>query len=791
MRNAFDHIQHPEVDGGAESLLNTILFAGCEVMFFARSTLDMSRRDWQPLRDHLLGTSQKAKSFGDPISLGCIAEQAGLLHDLGKYSSDFQRRLVDPRVEAEHSTAGAWLAWSDNNSDTLIWRQLLAFVIAGHHAGLPDRLGEAGTGASLEDRVKRFDPRTLDPVWQSEIKPDFNGIKPSVKPNSDHNTIGFQLALLGRMLFSCLIDADRKDAEAFCVRNGSRIPDEDWPILQEVLPEAIRAFGQRVDGYRQDSKINALRARILNHTRAQADRDPGLYTLTVPTGGGKTLASLGFAIDHAKVHGKRRIIYAAPFTAIIDQTAEIYRDIFGEHCVLEHHSAIDQETGEGVDDNENENIKRLRAAMQDWAAPVIVTTNVQLFESLFSAKASRCRKLHNIAHSVIILDEAQTLPRHLLAPCMRVIDELARNYGCTIILCTATQPALDVRNFSKPARKCQIQIGLQLEGRELAPDPAELARLLRRVTLRFDGARSNGDLIAELQESDQGLVIVNSRKHALALYREAVSAGLDGLTHLSTRQCGLDRKSILRMVRHRLLNSEPCRLIATSLVEAGVDLDFPRVWRAAAGLDQIAQAAGRCNREGRRSIEESVVSVFDAPDFPAPAEIRNLTGDLSRILGKHADLFAPYAMEDFFSEVYWRVGPEGLDREGILDLLGPVDRNGVHFAYRTADKKFRMIESGMVPVIIDRDKRSAEAIRLLGVETIPSGKLARLLQPYIVQIPPLARSRLIANGRASYAYPALRGDQFCLLTDLDLYTTETGLLWEDADFLSTESLMWS
>lgn len=760
-------------------------------MFFARSTSDASQRDWQLLREHLLGASERAGLFGEPVGIRRAAEQAGLLHDLGKYSAVFQRRLVDPRVQVDHSTAGAWFAWNDKTPTTPFFRQLIAYAIAGHHAGLPDRIGEAGAGAGLEDRMRRFDPDTLDPVWRSEINPDFEGITPAIEPNPDPSTRGFQMAMLGRMLFSCLIDADRKDAEAFCVRTGSQIADESWPTLHDVLPKAIEAFNQRISGFRLDTPVNELRAGILTYTRAQASRRTGLYTFTVPTGGGKTLASLGFALDHAWAHGMRRIIYVAPFTAIIDQTAAIYRDILGEESVLEHHSAVDEESVRSADARENENVHRVRQAMQDWAAPVIVTTNVQLFESLFAARPSKCRKLHNIAHSVIILDEAQTLPRHLLAPCMRVIDELTRNYGCTVILCTATQPALDVRNFTKPTGKCSIQLGLELEGRELAPDPAGLARALRRVTLRFDGARANGDLIEELRNSDQALIVVNSRKHALALYREAVSAGLDGLVHLSTRQCGMDRKAILTRVRSCLSEARPCRVMATSLVEAGVDLDFPRVWRAAAGLDQIAQAAGRCNREGRRAAGDSIVSVFEAPDFPPPPEIKNLTGDLSRILDKHPDLFSPKAMEDYFGEVYWRVGPEGLDREDVLGLLGPVDRNGVHFAYRTAAEKFRMIESGMVPVIIERDVKSAEAISQLGVEAISSGRLARELQPYIVQVPPRARTRLVSNGRASFAHPTLRGDQFCVLTDPDLYTPETGLLWEDADFLSTESLMWS
>ncbi|MBI1254624.1 MAG: CRISPR-associated helicase Cas3' [Hyphomonas sp.] len=758
-------------------------------MYYARTTDDSTKSNWQLLDQHLAGTATLAGSYGRPLGIEHAAFQSGLLHDLGKYTAAFQRRLAGSPEQVEHSSAGAWWAWNNASPGTLVFRQLIAHAIAGHHAGLPDRTGEIGAGSSLEDRLSRFDPSDLDPVWQSEICPDLGNVTPSMNPLPDAAALPFRLAFLGRMLFSCLVDADRKDAEAFCVRSGSRAADRSWPQLQEILDDAISAFDARIANFKTDSPVNALRATILKHTRSQAKRKPGLFTFTVPTGGGKTLASLGFALEHARAHRLRRIIYVAPFTAIIDQTAAIYRDILGEACVLEHHSAVENDAAQSADENENN--RRVRHAMQDWAAPIIVTTNVQLFESLFAAKPSKCQKLHNIAQSVIVLDEAQTLPRHLLAACMRAIDELARNYGCTVILCTATQPALDVRNFAWPTSERQARLGLELEGRELAPDPAGLARALRRVTLLFAGPRTNDDLITELRNHKQGLIIVNSRRHALAIYREARSAGLESLVHLSTRQCGLDRKSVLADVRGRLLGNEPCRVIATSLVEAGVDLDFPRVWRAAAGLDQIAQAAGRCNREGKRLAEDSIVTVFEATDFPAPAEIRNLTGDLSRILGKHPDLFAPSAMEDYFGEVYWRVGPEGLDRDGILGLLQAMDRTGVHFAYRTAAEKFRMIEDGMASVIIPRDERSACAIQDLGKDWISSGGLARDLQPYIVQVPPRARARLIANGRASFGNPSLRGDQFCVLTDPDLYTPETGLLWEDADFLSTESMMWS
>ena len=332
----------------------------------------------------------------------------------------------------------------------------------------------------------------------------------------------------------------------------------------------------------------------------------------MPTGGGKTLASLAFALDHARQHGLERIVYAIPYTSVIDQTAAIFKDILGADVVLEHHSSIDEEK---LGDRSARD--KLRLAMEDWAAPIIVTTNVQLFESLHSHRPSRCRRLHNLANSVIILDEAQTIPLPVLRPCIAALDELTRNYGVSAVICTATQPAIVAPDFKR---------GLALgPDRELAPDPAGLHAKLRRVEIVDAGALVDAAVLDQFAEHEQGLVIVNSRAHALALFQAARIRGLDGATHLSTRQCAAHRRKILADIGARLRTQKPCRLIATSLIEAGVDLDFPRLWRARAGLDQIAQAAGRCNREGKRARESSIVTIFDPPDRKPPRRPRERT----------------------------------------------------------------------------------------------------------------------------------------------------------------------
>jgi CRISPR-associated endonuclease/helicase Cas3 len=681
--------------------------------------------------------------------------------------------------------------------------QLVAYAIAGHHAGLPDRQG--ASRATLDARLDAYRD-ALDPRWRGEIAPAASGLLPAIsliRPGRDdpvsRQKAAFQLAMVGRMLFSCLVDADRRDAEAHDARVRGWQVDRDWPPLGGLLDGLIARYDAHMARFSADGPVNRLRADILALARGKASLPPGIFTLTVPTGGGKTLASLGFALDHARRHGLDRIIYAIPFTSIIDQTAAIFRDVLGEEVVLEHHSALEDEAGERGDvrqlDGDGQR-GRLRRAMEDWAPPVVVTTNVQLFESLFAARPSRARKLHNIARSVIVLDEAHTIPLRLLGPAVWALEALVRDWGCSVVLCTATQPALArSRLANSPTAPL---IGLELEpDRELAPDPPALARQLKRTTLRQAGPMADADLVDALRETPQALVIVNSRRHALALYRAAEAAGLDGAMHLSTRQYAVERRQILAEVRERLdaNRPRPCRLIATSLVEAGVDLDFPRAWRAEVGLDQLVQTAGRVNREGRRPIAESIVTVFEAPDNPAPPEIAGFVGDMRRMQREFADdLFTPEAISRYFEEVYWRKGHEQLDRgvtdkESILAKFALDRLSGTVFAYRSAAENFRMIESGMAPVIIPGDEIAEQAVRQLSDEMVPTGRLARTLQRYTVAIPPRARDKLIEAGHASFVAADLRGEAFVVLQHMDLYHKDVGLIWEDAGYLSAEQLI--
>ncbi|MXN67132.1 CRISPR-associated endonuclease Cas3'' [Stappia sp. GBMRC 2046] len=747
-------------------------------MFFAHSTGDPSKSDWQGLSDHLTGVAELAASFGRSLGLEKPARLAGLLHDLGKYTNGFQARLEGAGARIDHSTAGAILArqLGESAGDRAV-AELVSYAVAGHHGGLPDMRGEAGT---LAERLKKDMLESLDPAWAREIEPDGMSLMPALKLAGTREKAAFQFSFLGRMIFSCLVDADFLDTERFYASIEGQEPDRDWPELPDIVDGLIARFDGYMAGLREQGEktpLNGLRTEILDHARHRAGEPPGLFTLNVPTGGGKTLASLGFALDHAKRHGLRRIIYAIPFTSIVDQTARIFQQVLGPDMVLVHHSTIEEDGT--LKERCREGRGKLRLAMEDWAPPVVVTTNVQFFESLFAAKPSRCRKLHNIAGSVIVLDEAQVLPRALLAPTVRAIEELARNYGCSVVLCTATQPAFDARNFPEGH-----PLALPLEGRELAPDPQRLAKELKRATIRHTGEMADTALIDALGARAQGLVIVNSRKHAYELFTAAGSAGLDGLIHLTTRQFAAHRREILSRIRERLKEGRTCRVIATSLVEAGVDVDFPNVWRAEAGLDQIVQAAGRCNREGINRAEDSIVTVFACPDYPPPAEIRQLAGDLSHVRREHDDLSSPEAVEAFFRQVYWRLD-DGLDKHRILKRFR-MDRTGTDFAYRTVAENYRMIESGLAPVIVARDEAARNILEALKSGRMSAGAAARGLQPWTVQVPPAARKKLRAKEHIGYVRADLYGDQFAVLRGEKLYRQEAGLIWEDADYLALE-----
>jgi len=738
---------------------------------YAHSTEQKNKVDWQLLQDHLLSVGELAAANAAPFGGAGLARVAGLLHDLGKYTSQFQKRLAGEHPRMDHATWGARIARERYG----VLGSVLAYGIAGHHAGLANGVN-GKSRSSLRERLQA-ELHPLLPQWQEEIAlPEAVALPDGYQP--DRSRGAFQLSLLARMLFSCLVDADFIDTDNYYRRIEQRSPRDavkrpGLQQLREKLEVTLKAF-------RADTEVNLLRADVLSHVRSQAGLKPGMFSLTVPTGGGKTLASLAFALDHALAHGLRRVIYVIPFTSIVEQSAQVFRNALGglgDAAVLEHHSAF-------VDDprQELESKEKRRLAMENWDAPIVVTTAVQFFESLFADRPARCRKLHNIAGSVVILDEVQTLPLHLLRPCVTLLDELALNYRASLVLCTATQPAL--------LKEQGFKGGLE-NVRELAPSPRELYRKLRRATVRHVGVLDDRAVIEHLRQRQQVLCIVNNRRHARHLF-EAI-ADVPGSYHLTTLMYARHRSWVLDQIRARLREGLPCRLVSTSLIEAGVDIDFPAVLRAEAGLDSIAQAAGRCNREGRRPVEESEVLVFETadPQWAPPEELKRFAAAFRAIERHHRnDLLALPAIEAYFQELYWQLGEAQLDKTDLLGMLKGADVSSLPL--ETLATLFRVIQTTMNPVIVPFDPRTGTADPLVeaalrDLQFAPS--VARQLQPYLVQVPQQAYDALWNAHAIQPVAPERYGKQFVQLVNPRLYDARVGLHWDNPQFIAADQLV--
>ncbi len=691
--------------------------------FFAHSVEDADQSQWEPLEVHLREVAELSEKFAASFNAADFGYLAGLWHDIGKFSRKFQDYLltangfeahIEQRTKVDHSTAGARHA-----AETIPpWGQIIAYVIAGHHAGLADR---EGPRSSLTSRLqeKEIEPYNLAPA--DLLKPQRVLAVPSIKmPDNDRDAIGFQLAFFTRMLFSCLVDADFLATERFMSPQRAKLRPQDSSPFEEMQTALQSLLNEKAEAA-PPGKVKECRQQVLAACREASQFPPGLFSLTVPTGGGKTLSSLAFAIDHLLKHDRSRIIYAIPFTSIIEQTANVFREVFADldsSLVLEHHSNVDP-------DSQHES-PQSRLAAENWDAPLVVTTNVQFFESLFAAKTSRCRKLHNLTNSIIILDEAQTLPVDRLRPCLAVLNELVLNYGCTIVLCTATQPGILHRE--------DFKIGLQ-DVREIIPKPAELYQTLKRVDVTKAGTLTDDELIERLSKHDAFLTIVNTRAHAAKLYRE-LSEQLDcqdSVFHLSTYMCGQHRSEVISEIRQRLNDGEFCRVISTQLIEAGVDVDFPVVYRAMTGIDSIAQAAGRCNREGR--LPTGDVFVFEPAEVKLIGYLKSVAQTAREIAPDFDDLLDPEAVQKYFELHYWnQAGENKWDKtsdKGVMNCF-PYGNN-MPFNFRTAAERFRMIEENGQTIYVPYKKEGEQLIQQLRDDG-PDRFLLRKLQRYSVTL---------------------------------------------------------
>ena len=687
----------------------------------------------QTVHAHLTGTARLAREFAAPFGGEAQAELAGLAHDIGKYSAAFQRRLRGgPRVD--HATVGAAECFQLGQIGA-------ALAVAGHHGGLPDGGSQTdGTeAATFLGRMKRADRGELEPcgAWREEVTL-------TATPPMSREARPLELMFDTRMLYSCLVDADYLDTEAFMEgrpREREHVPLEElWNKLQRYI------FGW----FPPKGQLNRRRCHILQGCiREGESRALGLFTLTVPTGGGKTVASLAFALAHARKHGLRRVIYVIPYTSIIEQTAAVFRDILGEENVLEHHSNVLYDL-EGEADPRT---IRLARATENWDMPVVVTTAVQFFESLYACRSSQCRKLHNMAGSVVIFDEAQMLPVPYLRPCVHAISRLVERYKVSAVLCTATQPALAPLFRAFLPRTAPIELC-----------PPEVCRwdAFRRVTFRREGRLTWTELAARLNGQVQVLCVVNTRKSARAVF-ELLEG--EGSFHLSTLMYPVHRRKVLSEIRRRLEEGLPCRVVSTSLIEAGVDVDFPAVFRETAGLDSILQAAGRCNREGKRRPEESVVTVFSGED-PAPPLFSTAVGAGREAMARCEDMASPEAIQTYFRALLDLKGEEAQDAQGILPLI-----EGELFPFRTVAQRFHLIDTPTRTVYVPLGEGAELAERLRAGER--SKALFRQLGQYGVSV---YEGHFAALDRAGDL--EVLEDGGAILQNTALYSDGTGLSLE-------------
>ena len=626
----------------------------------------------QTLKDHLCGTAELAGHFAGRFGKADWGYACGMLHDIGKYSLAFQDKIKNnSNRQVDHSTAGAKACFEKGGM-----YRFMSYCIAGHHSGLPDygSSSDPGNAPTLQGRKKKH-IEDCD-AYKSEIHiPEIKTLPFDPKDSPD---LDFSLSVFIRMLYSCLVDADFLDTEYFMKEGRTqRETGEEPSALLEKLKKHVAGWLLNED----TETVNGRRTEILRHCFECGRKERGIFQLTVPTGGGKTIASLAFALQHAVENQMDRVIYVIPYTSIIEQNAAVFRKILGEQNVLENHYNVDYES--------TEELKPMQLASENWYKPVVVTTNVQFFESLFANKSSKCRKLHNIANSVIIFDEAQMLPTDYLKPCIAVMEELAANFGSSIVLCTATQPALSP--FFQ--RKMPVT--------ELCPRVEEQFRFFERVTFQNVGTISEDELIEKLQKEEQALCIVNTKKRAQRLYQKMEG---EGVFHLSTAMYPKHRRRVLDKIRQLVKDGEKCILISTSLVEAGVDLDFCTVYRQLAGVDSMIQAAGRCNREGKRAAQDSFAYLFQFEEKEyVPGQ--QLQIDVSKmLLSEGEDISSLHGIEKYFEALYHFRG-ESLDKKKIFEEF-----KDKRYNFAKAAKEFKLIEENTLTVFISREEEAEELL---------------------------------------------------------------------------------
>ncbi len=724
----------------------------------------MPTSEWpvQSNEEHSIGVANRAVKFAAEFDCADWGRIIGLLHDKGKEKIDFQRYIrkvseydisVPSYKDKTHAYVGGLLAKEMYGPLSLF----LSYPIIGHHAGLYDY-------GDFEEIIKKRLP--------PEIRHDVNKVPLSIPRRLDsmekkdfHHFI--------RMLYSCLVDADYLDTESFMNEENTKLRGHKKTLQQLSLD--LKSYLDSFVAKAADSPINKIRNIVQKRCLEISNGAPGFYSLTVPTGGGKTISSVVWAVNHALKQGKKRIIIAIPYTSIIVQTAETLRKIFGEENVLEHHSNTNMEKVKESKTKKDEKLADMRLKMklatENWDYPIVITTNVQLFESMFSNKPSSCRKLHNLCNSVLILDEVQTLPIDYLQPIVDALKTYQRLFGMSVLFTTASQPVLTGIH-----RGCNPTVELRgiEQITEIIPESFQLHEKLRRVQLHIDDTPSTYDEIAaKLQNYNRVLCIVNTRRDAQELYSRLPK---DGTTiHLSRMMCASHIRQTIDQIKSRLgqEGDAPIRVISTQLIEAGVDLDFPIVFRQEAGLDSILQAAGRCNREGKLGISDTYIfSLGKERALPRGYISRANDARKNLQIQESTDCFSPILMAKYFEQLYSRSdsfdkGPDG-EKQLIADLLcKPFD-----FCFETAAKKFKLIQDASIGIIVNWEN-SAELIHQL-LEKGPQYAVMKQLSRYSVNLRKTDFDQLVSGG---FIQEVLEGVYW--LPDREQYDEKIGLVIEN------------
>lgn len=665
----------------------------------------------QSLKEHLHNVARLASEYA--AFWGCEGNgyYAGLYHDIGKCSKEFEERLEGGKI-VDHSSAGAYLMLLEK-------RLAESIVIASHHSGLLNMVPSnySPNFISYHDRLnckKQF--KEFDKYLEVLGHPDRENNALGVLDKEHMDPMEWFIAI--HFLFSCLVDADYTDtARFFCTEKEFK--PLDFKIVCDKIFERAGKYLSNSD----NNSLNMVRNQMLQECIKKGELDQGIYTLTIPTGGGKTFSSLAFAASHARKHPNiRRIIYVIPYLSIIEQNAEVIREIVGNEYVLEHHSA----SPVFADKSESEESSRLLLATENWDIPIVITTNEQFFESLFSHKASKCRKLHNIVDSVIIFDEAQMLPLKYLSIFFFAIRELVDNkrYGITAVLCTATQPNLERFLGRIP--------------KELIPLELSSNEIFRRYHIEDIGVIKDISLFCDkLSDSDQVLVIVNLKKSAKEIYENLPE---EGRFYLTTNLTPYSRKKVLAKIKERLSSGKTCRVVSTSLIEAGVDVDFPVVYREINGLDSIIQSGGRCNREGKQALDESIVYVFDLEKMEMKEDYSRKVSALKAVCRHHTDLLDADSISDYYETYY---------KDSYTDECSEFFNCSIyHMLFRTIGESVKIIDKDNKGIFICQNQEGEEILKQIKAGII-TRSLIRKTAEYTAQCSDSDLEKLLASGAIS------------------------------------------